>query len=162
MKLNFFLSVECLSPINQSHFLFEEQYLLHFMICLKIFSFLPPISSRPWPSRTGVSSNGRICPERFQKEEIGPHPGYSPLNPPAPPASPAVISTNAIPPLTTPRSIGITYPRFRRCGASSEGACADLPHLRLYHCAFPPLPKLFNLSRIVLSILSGAHRGGMM
>lgn len=41
------------------------------------------------------------------------------------------------PPLTTPRPARVAYPRFRRCGASSEGACADLPHLRFYHCAFP-------------------------
>jgi len=43
------------------------------------------------------------------------------------------------PPLTTPRPAWVTYPRFRRCGASSEGEYADLPHLRLYHCTFSPL-----------------------
>jgi len=120
-------------------------------------NFFPPPSSPQM--RAGVSATWQNM-SREVSGRVRSAPRLQSTQPPAPPPSPAVISTNTIPPLTTPRSIGITYPRFRRCGASSEGEYADLPHLRLYHCAFPPLPKLFNLSRIVLSILSGAHRGG--
>jgi len=120
-------------------------------------NFFPPPSSPQM--RAGVSATWQTM-SREVSGRVRSAPRLQSSQWPGPSCIPGSHLYEYNPPLTTPSPCLGHLSLVPAVWCVQWGGMCRSPSSSLIPLCLPPLPKLFNLSRIVLSILSGAHRGG--